>query len=107
MYGLDTFNTAKSSLDNFWGGFQRTRREFLFFAINYVGACFSDSLNASLFLQSLIIHLFALSGMKRYMGIAPPMVLDVDVLALLLRNNAEYDGTRHSLRNPVLASKIP
>lgn len=45
--------------------------------------------------------------MKRYMGIAPPMVLDVDVLALLLRNNAEYDGTRHSLRNPVLASKIP
>lgn len=71
VYGLDTFNTAKSSLDDFWGGFQRTRREFLFYAINYVAACFSDSLNASLFLQSLIIHLFALSGMKRYMGIAP------------------------------------
>lgn len=75
VYGLQTWQTAKAYLGNFLEGSEHTRREILFFAIDYLAAMVSDSYSFALFMLSFVMQALALHALKRYMDRVPLFLL--------------------------------
>ncbi len=75
VYGLETWQTARAYLGNFLEGSGHTRREILFYTIDYLAALVSDSYAVALFLLSFIMHVLALHALKRYMDRVPLFLL--------------------------------
>ncbi len=70
VYGLDTFNLAKSAPD-FWSGAEESRRELIYYAINYFAATWSSKIGFSFFCQNFTQSLLVFLGLKHYIKQIP------------------------------------